>query len=136
MRQIFFLVCILVAAHSLTLAEDKISENTSSASINKAVHIGFFKEEGGSLYSIALKHYLRTNTTLFDLILQANPTIIDIRQIDDNLKITIPLITPESYVKELSTGSYRVYIGTFETHELATSYSKKVNDAERQFFID
>jgi antitoxin component YwqK of YwqJK toxin-antitoxin module len=132
MRQIVFLVCILVAVHSLPLAEDKISENTAIAPRNADVHIGFFKEEGGSLYSIALKHYLRTNATLFDLI----PTITDIRQIDDNQKITIPLITPESYVKKLSNGSYRVHIGTFETHELATSYSKKVNETERQFFIE
>jgi antitoxin component YwqK of YwqJK toxin-antitoxin module len=42
----------------------------------------------------------------------------------------------ESYIKKLSNGSYRVHIGTFETHELANAYSKKVNVAERKFFIE
>ena len=136
MGKIVFLISILVGTLSLTLIEEIICENTPNTLPSPYVHIGILKEEGGSLSAIALKHYLRTNATLCDLILQANPTITDIRQIDDNQKIIIPLITPESYVKELSNGIYRVYIGTFETHEMATSYSRKINYREKHFFIE
>ena len=85
-----------------------------------------FKEEGGSLYALALKHYRQANETLFDLILSANPAITDVRKIGDGQHITLPVITPASYVTELSDGGYRVHIGTFETFDSAVTYSKKI----------
>jgi len=111
------------------------AKDNTAASPGRDYHGVVLKEAGGSLYAIALEAYQKANETLFDLLLQANPDITDVRRIDEDYIITIPVITVESYIKKLSSGSYRVHIGTFETHEMATSYSKKVTDTERQFFI-
>jgi len=94
------------------------------------------KEEGGSLYFLALKHYQRANETLFDLILKANPNITDVRQIDDDQKITLPVITPESYIEKGSDGMYRVHVGTFETPEVASLYYNKVSGLEKILILD
>jgi phage tail protein X len=95
-----------------------------------------FKEEGGSLYSLALKYYQRANETIFDLILHANPAITDVRKIGDKQKITLPVITPASYVQKVSDGGYRVYIGTFETFESAATYSKKISTTKKLLAIE
>jgi len=84
-----------------------------------------FKDEGGSLYSLALKHYQQANETIFDLILSVNPAIRDVRKIGDGEHITLPVITPASYVTKLSDGGYRVHIGTFETFASAVIYSRR-----------
>jgi antitoxin component YwqK of YwqJK toxin-antitoxin module len=99
-------------------------------------HRVVLKEAGGSLYSISLEAYQKANETLFDLMVQANPSITDIRSIDENQIITIPVITLESYIKKLSDRSYRVHIGTFETYALATAYSEKVTGPQKRFFTE
>jgi hypothetical protein len=95
-----------------------------------------FKDEGGSLYSLALKHYQQANETIFDLILSVNPAIRDVRKIGDGEHITLPVITPASYVTKLSDGGYRVHIGTFETFEAAVTYSKKISTTKKLLAIE
>lgn len=116
-------------AHLATQIEPVVSRE-------KGVHVAVLKEEGGSLHFLALKHYQQANETLFDLILQANPSITDVRQIHEDQKITLPVITSESYIKKVSDGTYQVYIGTFKTHNLAALYSKKVIDLGKPLIFD
>ena len=81
------------------------------------------KEGGGSLYFLTLNHYRRADETLFDLILQANPALTDIRQIHDDQKITLPPITPESYIKKITDGNYQVHVGTFENMDVVGTHA-------------
>lgn len=99
-------------------------------------HTARLKDNGGSFYTLALKHYKRANETIFDFIVQANPTITNVRRISDEKKITLPVITSESYLEKGDDGTYRVYIGTFETFVLATAYSKKVDKQGKLFSIE
>ena len=102
----------------------------------KPPHVTVLKDEGGSLYFLALNHYKRANETLFDLILQVNPFIKDVRQIDDHQEIIVPVITAESYVKKISGGDYRVYIGTFTTEDIANGYAQRADSAGKHLSID
>jgi TolA-binding protein len=113
---------------------EKTEEQTPPG--QKAAHTAVLKDEGGSLYFLALNHYKKASATLFDLILQANPLITDVREIDDHQEIIVPVITAESYVEKISDGAYRVYMGTFTTNVLATAYSQKIGSAEKLLFID
>ena len=111
----------------ITPADDRLAiPNEPAVYKERNFHTAVLKEEGGSLYFLSLKHYQRANETLFDLILQANPNITDVRKINDDQEIVLPIITPESYIKKVSYGMYRVYVGTFETSEMANLYSDKV----------
>ncbi len=93
-------------------------------------------KEGDSLYSMALSKYQKANETMFDLILQANPAITDVRNIHTDVKVTLPVITTESYIRKSADGTYQIHIGTFETFELATAYSNRVIYFEKQFIIE
>jgi hypothetical protein len=73
-----------------------------------------------------MNHYQRANETLFDFILQANPSITDVRKIHDDQRITLPAITSESYITETFDGSFRVHVGTFDNRNVLTLYSKKL----------
>lgn len=101
----------------------------------KGYHVALLKEEGGSLYYLALKHYRRADETLFDIILQANPGITDVRQIHEDQKITAPVINSASYIKKISDGVYRVHIGTYQTPDLASLYSNEVIDLGKKLLI-
>jgi len=113
-----------------------VSANKSAASRGKNYQSVVFKKGGGSLYTIAMRHYQKANETLFDLIVQANPFITNVRQIGDDQKIILPAITPESYIFKINDGEYRVYIGTFETFDLAVQYSRKFTAPEKLLFIE
>jgi len=113
-----------------------VTQNELIVYRENSAHIAMLKEEGGSLYFLALKHYKKANATLFDLILQANPTITDVRQIDDDQKITLPVITSESYIKKVSDGTYQVYVGTFKTQNLATLCAEKVINLGKTLVLD
>lgn len=89
-------------------------------------HTISLKEAGGSLYFLALQHYRRADETLFDLILQANPTLTDIRKIHDNHRIILPVINAKSYIRKNSDGNYHVHVGTYENMDLVGSNSDKV----------
>jgi tetratricopeptide (TPR) repeat protein len=117
-------------------AADRVSQEDSAPSRKKDAHITVLEDEGGSLYFLALNHYQKTNATLWDLILQANPSITDFRQINDHQEIIVPVINAESYIKKISDEDYRVYIGTFTTRAIAAAYSQKVGSAEKPFSID
>jgi hypothetical protein len=110
--------------------------NKLASSTEKDDHSVVFKEEGGSLYTIAMKHYQKANETLFDLIVKANPFITNVRKIADEQKIIIPAITPESYIVKINDGEYRVHMGTFEAFESAVAYSQKVTEPEKLLFIE
>jgi TolA-binding protein len=102
----------------------------------KPPHVTLLKDEGGSLYFLALNHYKRANETLFEFILQVNPLIKDVRHIDDHQEIIVPVITAESYVKKIPGGDYRVYIGTFTTEKIANGYAQRADSAGKHLSID
>jgi hypothetical protein len=112
------------------------SGHTSIFPTGKGSDCVVFKQEGGSLYAIAKKHYHKANETLFDLIVQANPSIVDVRKIGDDQKIILPPIVPESYVGKSNEGEYRVHIGTFDTFDLAVAYSRRVTKTEKVLYIE
>ena len=113
-----------------------VSANKSAASTGENIQSVVFKKGGGSLYTIAMRHYQKANETLFDLIVQANPFITNVRQIGDDQKIILPVITPESHIFTINDGEYRVHIGTFETFDLAVQYSRKFTEPEKLLFIE
>ena len=92
----------------------------------KTPHSTTLRKGGGNLYFLSMNHYRKANETLFDFILQANPSITDVRKIHDDKKITLPAITETSYLTENDDGSFRVYVGTFDNCNVLTLYSKKV----------
>ena len=112
------------------------STNKSATAVEKDNHSVVFKEEGGSLYAIAMKHYHRANETLFDLIVQANPGMTNVRQIGDDQTIILPAITPESYLVKTKDAEYRVHIATFEIFESAVELSQKMTEPEKLLFIE
>lgn len=112
------------------------SISKSAPSTENDTHRVIFKEAGGSLYAIAMKHYQRANETLFDLIVQANPSITDVRRIGDDQNIILPVITPESYLVKINDAEYRVHIATFEIFESAVKYSQKMTEPEKLLFIE
>jgi hypothetical protein len=111
------------------------TQNKPAVAREKVARIVVFKEEGGNLYSLALKHYQNANETLFDLILQANPDITDVRQINDDQKIVLPVITAESYVEKVSEDNYRVHVGTYETRKIANFYFNKISDLKKVLIV-
>ena len=90
------------------------------------LHALSLREAGGSLYFLALQHYRRADETLFDIILQANPSLTDIREIHDEESISLPVITAESYIKKITDDNYHVHVGTFESMDLVGSNADKV----------
>ncbi len=126
-------VCDLLIPEVDTAKPEKPMATVSST---RKPHFARLKDNGGSFSSLAHKHYQKANETIFDLIVQANPAITNVRRVSDRKKITLPVITPESYLNKAADGSYRVHIGTFETFELATVYSKRVDNSDKHFSID
>ena len=101
-------------------------QNEPAAPGGKAPRSVGLKEGGGNLYFLSIKHYQRANETLFDLILQANPSITDVRKIHDDQQITLPAITSESYITKTSDGSFRVHVGTFDNRNVLALYARKL----------
>lgn len=120
-----------VSAESIFLSVPKATASTEKDSCYVVL-----KEGGGSLYTIAKKHYQRANETMFDLIVQANPDLVNVRKIGDDQKIILPPIVPDSYIGKINDGEYRVHIGTFETFESAVSYSQRVTETEKLLYIE
>ena len=73
---------------------------------------------------------------MFDLIVQANPSIVNVRKIGDDQKLFLPPIVPESYIGKSNDGEYRVHIGTFETFDLAVVYSRRVTATGKLLYIE
>lgn len=72
-----------------------------------------YVKQGDSIFSLALKHYRASNETLADMILEANPGIININWIVIGQKIKIPEISDESLIVPAPERGYRIYLGTF-----------------------
>jgi len=119
----------LPAAHEVVHNEPVPAEKEEPPAVE-------LKEAGGSLYFIALKHYGKADETIYDLILQANPAITDVRQIDDQQKIVVPSITAESYVKGSVQEGYRIHVGTYETAQWADIYGARVKSAEKRIIVE
>lgn len=94
------------------------------------------KEEGGSLYFIAIRHYGKADETIYDLVLQANPSIVDVRKIDDQQKIVVPDITAESYIKGSAQVGYRIHVGTYETAQWADVYGARLKSLGKQVIVE
>ena len=131
---VLFIILLVLPLHSLS--EESTHKSAPTVSGNKPPHTAVLKNEGGTLYSLARNHYQKADETLFDLIMQANPAISDVRKIDGEQIITLPQITAASYSNKLPDGNYRVHIGTFETYALAKLYAKNLNDSEKRLFIE
>lgn len=126
-------VCDLLITDVATTRQDK---HVATVSSTRGTHFARLKDNGGSFSTLALKHYHKANETIFDLIVQANPAITNVRKVSDRKKIALPVITSESYLNRGTDGTYRVHIGTFETFELATVYSKRVDNSGKPFSVD
>jgi phage tail protein X len=99
----------------------------------KAVKTAFLTE-GKSLYSLAITNYGKANPTIYDLILRANPGITDIRGIPGRRKITLPAITPESFIQE-TAGGYSIFIGTFESSAQASQCAAQLSNLGKNTLI-
>lgn len=67
------------------------------------------------IFALAKKHYHIANDTLADLILEANPRIKNINQINVDQRINLPPITEESLIVQSPDHFYKIYIGTFRS---------------------
>ena len=70
-------------------------------------------EKGSTLERLARRHYGTANPTVVDLILEANPKIIDVHAIQVDQKITMPGISDESFLIPGSGNTFKVHLGTF-----------------------
>ena len=70
-------------------------------------------ETGWTLFFLAKRHYGAANSTLVDLILEANPQITDVARIQLNQAIKIPRINEDLLLSQTSPQSYRIHLGTF-----------------------
>jgi phage tail protein X len=70
-------------------------------------------ETGWTLFFLAKRHYGAANSTLVDLILEANPQITDLAQIQLNQVIKIPRIKEDLLLSQTSSQSYTIHLGTF-----------------------
>jgi phage tail protein X len=82
-------------------------------------------EWGDSIFSLALKHYGALNKTLADLILEANPGIINIDRILSGQKIKIPVISDESLIVQAPERGYRIHLGTFAGRRAVRIFKKE-----------
>lgn len=111
------------------------AEYTSrSASLTEAKEF-ITVEPGSCVFSLAREYYHIVNGTLIDMILQANPDIVDANEIRVNQKIKIPEITDESLVIALPDGTFNIHLGTFPYPNYAKLYSKEVSILNKQIEI-
>jgi hypothetical protein len=123
-------------AHTTAILDNTSIHNAAPVPRVNYAYTTSLKDAGGSLHFLALNHYQRADETLFDLILQANPALTDIRQIHDDQKIILPVITAQSYIKRITAGSYQVHVGTFENMDLVATFSDKVISLGKSIAIE
>lgn len=70
-------------------------------------------EKGSTLGRLARQHYGTANPTVVDLILEANPKIIDVHAIQVDQKIKMPAISEESFLIPGPGNTYKILIGAF-----------------------
>ncbi len=69
--------------------------------------------EGEFLYSLAAQHYKRSNPTILDYVLDSNPAISNIHQLQAKQRVIFPEINEESLLRGLEDGVWRIHLGTF-----------------------
>ena len=72
-------------------------------------------EDNNTISSLAEKYYGKTNETLMDIILSANPTITDANHIYKNQQIIIPAVTYDSFITKLPDKTYKIHAGTYSS---------------------
>ena len=91
---------------------------------------------GDSIFLLARRYYRASNETLADLILEANPGIINIHRIVIGQKIKIPAeITDESLILPAPEGGYRIYLGTFARRGAASIFEEEPGLDGKKFEI-
>ena len=68
--------------------------------------------QGSTLTSLAEESYRVVNPTILDLIMDANPKIVDVDRIEVNQEITIPPISEEMFLIQSSDGTFKIHIET------------------------
>ena len=79
-------------------------------------------ETGWTLSFLAKRHYGAANTTLVDLILEANPQITNPDLIFPGQTIKIPVLTEDSLLQRVSENTFQIYLGTFRTAQEVQPY--------------
>ena len=78
--------------------------------------------EGWTLSNVAKEYFSALNNSLLDILLEANPEIVDMDLIFRGQKIKIPDITEESLLRRGSDNRYHVLLGTFVKAEEIRRY--------------
>jgi type II secretory pathway predicted ATPase ExeA len=81
--------------------------------------------EGENLYSLIDQYYSRPNPTIVDCVLENNPTIENMHQLQIRQKIVIPEIDEDSLLMRSLDGIWRVHLGTFPTPDMARIYEEE-----------
>ena len=79
-------------------------------------------KEGWTLSLVAKQYFPALNNSLLDILLEANPQIMDMDLIFPGQKIKIPDITEESLLRRGSDNRYHILLGTFVSAEEIRGY--------------
>jgi phage tail protein X len=81
--------------------------------------------QGDTLYSLVERHYRKVNPTIVDYIVQLNPAIENIHELQVSQKILFPEVNEESLVIKSPEGIWKVHLGTFPSMEDVNYYKKE-----------
>ena len=84
-------------------------------------------QKGENISLLAHKYYRMVNTTLIDLILDANPEITNAHFITVNQKIKLPKITDETLIIQSPEHIYKIHVGTFWTSNFVKHYREEIS---------
>ena len=87
---------------------------------------------GDTLYSLVERHYRRFDPTIVDYIVQLNPGIENIHDLQVNQKIMFPEVNEESLIIKSPDGKWKVHLGTFPTMEDANYYRKEFSLEDKE----
>jgi len=79
-------------------------------------------EEGWSLSIITKRFYGGTNPALIDLILEANPQVIDLNRIQVGDSIKIPEINEKLLIHKTADQAFTIHLGTFADREQVRTF--------------
>jgi hypothetical protein len=81
--------------------------------------------EGENLYSLIDQYYGKPNPTIVDYVLENNPTIENMHQLQIRQRIVFPKIDEESLLMRSHDGIWKVHLGTFPTSDIAGMYKRE-----------
>jgi len=90
-------------------------------------------EEGWTLSVLTKRFYGGTNPALIDLILEANPQIIDLNRIQAGDSIKIPEIKEKLLVIKTGDHAFSIHLGTFADREQVRSFQNEPVLAGKKF---